>query len=266
MTMPEFRLPPASTSSRRYVQLPLSSPRTGAVIPGGQCQLHGANFRVVCASPSAMCQGPKCYGPSGKSILGWHACRHLDQYINVVPGPDGRRFTVDRRRSDRINPGEPVGLHELESTIVVNWAEDRLLNLANQTSVAAFLTANGITVTGTFEIPVFRVVESCEINVAGRAYGDRLIEISSWMLHDYDEAGGVLRHELAHIIVKRYGLRQPDSHGENFINALKAIAPLTWERDRHWHGTPAINQARSLIHPDATPVLPYTGGGGAGQA
>ena len=259
MTTPVFPLLPASTNFRRYVQIPLSSPRTGAVIPGRQCQLHGASFRVVCASPSALCQGPECYGPSGRSIRGWHACRHLDQYINVVPGPDGRRFTVDRRRADRMKPGEPVGLHELESTILVNWAEDRLLNLANQPSVAAFLAANGVTVTGTFEIPVFRVVESCEINVGAQAYGDRVIEISSWMLHDHDETEGALRHELAHIIVDRYGLREPDSHGENFINALKAISPLTWERDRSWHGTPAINRARSLIHGDATPVPIYTG-------
>ena len=259
MTTPVFRLPPASTTFRRYVQITLSSARTGAVIPGRQCQLHGANFPLVCTSPAALCQGSKCYGPSGRSIRGWHACRHLDQYINVVPGPDGRRFTVDRRRADRRTPGEPVDLYELESTILVNWAEDRLLNLANQPSVAAFLAANGVTVTGTFEIPVFRVVESCEINVGGRAYGDKLIEISSWMLHDYDEAGGVLRHELAHIIVERHGLREPDSHGENFINARKAISPLTWERDRSWHGTPAINRARSLIHADATPVPIYTG-------
>lgn len=88
-------------------------------------------------------------------------------------------------------------------------------------------------------------------SIGGRAYSDHSMYLSTWMLADKEEAKSTVRHELAHNIVnylrRRNELPKTSyiSHGREFHQILKKIAPRTWRQDLYWNSTPAITEARA---------------------
>ena len=96
--------------------------------------------------------------------------------------------------------------------------------------------------------PIFKIVPTCGARWGGMCYGAGTIEVSSWILKDASVAKGVVRHELAHAIQDFLNITGR-AHGKEFIQILKSIAPRKWRWDRHWHSTPAIQIARTKIHP-----------------
>jgi len=111
--------------------------------------------------------------------------------------------------------------------------------------------------------PMFKVKTTCGMNYGGLAYKYNSLEISSWVLQDAKEAKGVVRHEVAHLL-HDYIDTGGTAHGKEYIGVLKTVSPNTWRRDRHFRITPAIHQARKLIHPSKHKVnvasyrIPYT--------
>ena len=85
---------------------------------------------------------------------------------------------------------------------------------------------------------------------AGMAHSSMSMDIAKWILQDADEAKGVVRHELAHLL-HAYSGTGGNAHGKEFRAVLKIVAPRTWRRDRHWHPTPAIEKARLKVHPNS---------------
>ena len=84
-------------------------------------------------------------------------------------------------------------------------------------------------------------LKSC---VGGMAIGSYKILIPQWMLCDKEQAQSTIRHELAHNIVNHLGLPKVISHGKEFHQILKQIAPRTWRNDLHWYASEAITEAR----------------------
>jgi len=85
---------------------------------------------------------------------------------------------------------------------------------------------------------------------AGVAHTFVSMEIAKWILQDADEARGVVRHELAHLLHSFAGTGG-NSHGKEYRVVLKIIAPKTWRKDRHWHPNVAIEKARLKVHPNS---------------
>jgi len=81
-------------------------------------------------------------------------------------------------------------------------------------------------------------------HLGGMAYGSHMIVLPKWMLSDKEQSKSTIRHELAHNIIKWLKIRVAISHGKEFHQILKQIAPRTWRNDLHWTTTPAITQAR----------------------
>ena len=102
--------------------------------------------------------------------------------------------------------------------------------------------------------PVFSIVPTCGKWYGGMCNGAAKIEISSWVLKDAKVARGVGRHELAHAIQDHLDI-EGRSHGKEFIQILKTIAPRRWRKDRYWENTPAIKKARVKIYPAKGKVM-----------
>ena len=96
--------------------------------------------------------------------------------------------------------------------------------------------------------PKLSVVKTVGAGYAGMAWGSVKIEISRWILEDKLETRGAVRHELAHLL-HVYSRTGGGAHGKEFRNALKIVSPKTWRKDRHWYPNPAIENARTQIHP-----------------
>ena len=80
---------------------------------------------------------------------------------------------------------------------------------------------------------------------AGVCHGCSHISVADWVLVDKTEAKVTMRHELAHALQHyKYGA-SVKPHGKEFIEALKAVSPNNWRRDRHYRETPFIVKARS---------------------
>jgi len=80
--------------------------------------------------------------------------------------------------------------------------------------------------------------------VGGKAIGITAILLPKWMLADKEQAKSTIRHEIAHLIVNWLGLPKVISHGKEFHQILKQIAPRTWKGDLHWYRSEAITEAR----------------------
>lgn len=106
----------------------------------------------------------------------------------------------------------------------------------------------------TFQCPPVVVVPSCGSLVAALTYGNRLIEVSSWILVDDSETYGVLRHEFAHVI-KAHCKLPGTPHGRGYIHSLKNVSPKTWQNDKYWHPTVDIEEARLMMHPKSKTIL-----------
>ena len=100
--------------------------------------------------------------------------------------------------------------------------------------------------------PQIVVTETCGARIGGQTWyynhKDSVIELSSWILYDTNEAKATLRHELAHV-VKEYLRFEGGVHGRGFTKALKIVSNRKWRRDRHWKNSLAIEKARVKIHP-----------------
>ena len=82
-------------------------------------------------------------------------------------------------------------------------------------------------------------------NAAGVCKGCNDIRIADWILVDRDEARSTVRHELAHALQSyKYGI-SVRPHGKEFIEALKAVSPTNWRKDRHYTETSDIVKART---------------------
>lgn len=81
-------------------------------------------------------------------------------------------------------------------------------------------------------------------HIGGMAIGKYKILLPKWMLADKNQAKSTIRHELAHNIVNWLNLDKVISHGKEFHDILKQIAPRTWRNDLHWQATEAIIEAR----------------------
>ena len=79
---------------------------------------------------------------------------------------------------------------------------------------------------------------------AAQADSYHSISMTKWIMKDRQEAYSTLRHELAHNIVAWLRLPYSISHGKEFKQILKQIAPKTWHNDLHWNMSQSISQAR----------------------
>jgi hypothetical protein len=79
--------------------------------------------------------------------------------------------------------------------------------------------------------------------VAGFAVGTSGIHVANWILKDESQAKAVVRHEVAHLL-QRYEHASCRPHGKEFTKALKIVSPNTWRKDRHWHDSVEIAEAR----------------------
>ena len=79
--------------------------------------------------------------------------------------------------------------------------------------------------------------------VAGFAVGTSAIHVANWILKDESQAKAVVRHEVAHLL-QRYEHASCRPHGKEFTKALKIVSPNTWRKDRHWHDSVEIAEAR----------------------
>ena len=213
--------------------------------------------------PISSCQG--VLEPRNKSGH-WHSHIQEGYWHNVKRALMGNGVLVtqvcDWNRSDRraIPSGELLQNAGLAAVDISNharfltWVEAYLWDLVMQPLVQTFLQQNGSPGVVPFKLPRVEIAPTCGSDVGGMATGDSLIEISSWILADRDQTALVVRHELAHIIVARCNLKDPD-HGPWFSAACQAISPLTWESDRHWTTTPAIEKAKLAHHPKATRLI-----------
>jgi len=241
------------------VIFPFRSLRTGETFSGLSASLcigPAANLPVICAlkddCASRELKPPKSWSPKGKLLWGWVSCLHLIEgkqvWVNLIATPNGRGFIVGIRPRYGTESQQALPLHDLNEALVVYWGEQYLLQLATQPAVRTLMAAHGAPETAAFALPEFTIVESCGDSTAGIARGDTSILVSSWVLYDQNETESTLRHELAHIIVNRCGLKESVSHGENFKLALQTIAPTTWEEDWYCTTTPAMRAARERIH------------------
>ena len=105
-----------------------------------------------------------------------------------------------------------------------------------------------------FQCPPVVVVPSCGSLVAALTYGNRLIEVSSWILVDDSETYGVLRHEFAHVI-KAHCKLPGTPHGRGYIHSLKNVSPKTWQNDKYWLPTVDIEEARLKIHSKSKTII-----------
>jgi hypothetical protein len=244
-------------SRHTYLTIPNESPRTGEVLSlnsaAPTCIGPASNLSVVCAYRDE-CQNAGPWPPNHQFEYGWVSCRHwidsLNQWINCHVSPDGLTFTVNLNPNRAGLKSRALELFELNPRLVVNWSEQYLLQCANGPAVRTFMARQGIPETTPFALPEFTIEESCGYGIAGKARDDTMIMVSSWVLYDRNETESTLRHELAHTIVNRCGLREPNSHGENFKRVLKTIAPTTWEKDWYCTPTPAMRAAKERIHGD----------------
>ena len=102
---------------------------------------------------------------------------------------------------------------------------------------------------GTLEYPRMLFMDrTYQAVYAGVAHSSMSMDIAKWILQDADEAKGVVRHELAHLLHCYSGVGG-NAHGKEFRSVLKIISPRTWRRDRHWHPNPEIEKARLKVHP-----------------
>jgi hypothetical protein len=198
------------------------------------------------------CENPIPWSPKGNLEYGWVSCAHeIDDekhWVNCHVSPDGQAFTVRLNPDHRQLRSRPLELYELNPSLVVHWSEQYLLGLADQPAVRTLLATHGIPEAAPFEVPKFVLERSCGEKVAGIAKGADLIQMSSWVLHSRNETEATLRHECAHCICSMCGLKEPDSHGDNFALVLKTIAPTTWEQDWYCNPTLAMKSAREAIH------------------
>ena len=96
-----------------------------------------------------------------------------------------------------------------------------------------------------FAMPrVYVDIAKFESRAGGKAIGSSFIELPKWMLADKEQAKSTIRHELAHNIVNWLKLPKVISHGKEFHQILKQIAPSTWRGDLHWYRSEAIVEAR----------------------
>ena len=79
--------------------------------------------------------------------------------------------------------------------------------------------------------------------VAGFTSGCTSVHIAQWILASDSEAKGVIRHEVEHL-VQHYTNDFSKPHGKEFTSALKIVSPTNWRRDRHWHDSNEVKQAR----------------------
>jgi len=100
---------------------------------------------------------------------------------------------------------------------------------------------------------------------AGVAHTSVSMDIAKWILQDADEARGVVRHELAHLL-HSFSSTGGTPHGKEYRAVLKIIAPKTWRRDRHWHPNPAIEKARLKVHPKSKRMTTIQIGDGITEA
>ena len=99
-------------------------------------------------------------------------------------------------------------------------------------------------------IPECYLGRKYEAVYAGVAHTFVSMDIAKWILQDADEAKGVVRHELAHLIHSFSGTKG-NVHGKEFRVVLKIISPRTWRRNRHWHPNPTIEKASLKVHPNS---------------
>ena len=102
------------------------------------------------------------------------------------------------------------------------------------------------------------VTDTCGVNTAGQTWyyseEESIIELSSWILYDIEEARKVIRHEFAHV-VQCYCKYEGGMHGRGFNKALKIVSSTRWRKDKHWDTTPRIDEARKKYHPKIRVLL-----------
>ena len=108
--------------------------------------------------------------------------------------------------------------------------------------------------------PVIKIIVSstCGASTAGQTWyypdGESIIELSSWILYDFEEAKKVIRHEFAHV-VQCYCRYEGGMHGRGFNKALKVVSARKWRTDKHWIVTQGIEEARRKHHPKVRVLL-----------
>lgn len=233
---------------------------------------HPATQVIECYDPwcelGAICPIASCQGilsPRDKSGH-WHSHIEDGYWHNIKKAWYGDGLSVtkvcDWNRSDRRNIPSvellpSVGIVSVDISNrdrFLAWARGYLWDMVMQPSVQIFLQQHGPSGVLPFKVPEMAIVDTCGDNVGGTALSDTRIRISSWILPDRNQTALVVRHELAHIIVARCKLQDSD-HGPWFSAACQAISPLTWESDRHWTTTPAIERARLAHHAKPTRLV-----------
>ncbi len=100
--------------------------------------------------------------------------------------------------------------------------------------------------------PIVEERKTCGVVTAGRTIGytisNPVIQFSSWILVDKQQAKRTARHELAHVIQVLCDL-EGGFHGRGFNKALKITAPRTFRTDRRWVTNMKIEKARKIHHP-----------------
>ena len=99
---------------------------------------------------------------------------------------------------------------------------------------------------------------TCGVETAGQIWlspkGDDepLLEMSSWIMVDINQAKRVVRHEIAHILQFVCDLNVENWHGKGFGTALKIVSPTLYKyskrSDRGWHTNTQIEEARGKFH------------------
>ena len=102
------------------------------------------------------------------------------------------------------------------------------------------------------------VSDTCGSRTAGKTWyypdTEGVIELSSWILYDIEEARKVIRHEFAHV-VQCYCKYEGSMHGRGFNKALKVVSARRWKTDKHWDATPRIDKVRKKYHPKIRVLL-----------
>ena len=133
--------------------------------------------------------------------------------------------------------------------IRISEYDQYLLDTLNRKSVQEFLEKYAV-----IEVNLHKIYisPSCGAGVAGQTWvhhnGDSEIELSSWILVSPVEVKRVLRHEFAHVLKHACRLRG-SAHGRDFTQALRAVCPRTWRKDRHWYPDSRIDKERQKHHP-----------------
>jgi len=106
--------------------------------------------------------------------------------------------------------------------------------------------------------PILYESGTCGVETAGQIWlnpngkEEPILEMSSWIMVDRNQAKRVVRHEIAHILQFVCELNTENWHGSGFGEALRIVSPTLHKyserSDRGWHTNSNIEKERRKYH------------------